>query len=121
MRTGQVISSAQEELAAARAARKWRLLFIAALAILIAGLSIGGNRSLVRIYRMNRTKAELHREIQRLKQGNQDLARKAQSLAAEPDQVESIAREDLGLVKPGEVMYQFGPSKPAPAPRAPTR
>ena len=117
MRTGQVISSAQEELAEARAARKRRLLFIALLAILIAGLSVVGNRSLVKIYRMNRTKTELQRQIERAKQGNQDLARKVQSLANDPDQVESIAREDLGLIKPGEVVYQFGPSRATPAPR----
>jgi cell division protein FtsB len=121
MRAGEVISSAQEELAAARAARKRRLLFIAALAILIAVLSIGGNRSLIRIYRMNKTRAELHREIERVKQGNQGLAGEVHSLTNDPAQVESIAREDLGLVKPGEVVYQFGSAKPTPAPRASPR
>lgn len=121
MRTGQVISSAQEELAQARAARKWRLIFLALLTILIAALSVGGNRSLVRIYQMNKTKAEVHREIERLKQGNQDLAREVQSLASDPGQVESIAREDLGLIKPGEVVYQFGPARSTPVPRAAPR
>ena len=117
MRTGQVISSAQEELAKARAARKRRLIIISLLAIVIAGLSVGGNRSLVRIYRMNKTRAELHRGIERLKQVNQGLARDVQSLTNDPGQVESIAREDLGLVKPGEVVYQFSPTRSAPIPR----
>lgn len=121
MRTGQVISGAQEELARARAARKRRLLFIAMLAILIAALSVGGNRSLVRIYRMNKNKAELHREIERLKQGNQGLTREVQSLTADPGQVESIAREDLGLIKPGEVVYEFGLVRPTPVPRTAPR
>ena len=121
MRTGQVISSAQEELAAARAARKRRLIIISLLAILIAGLSVGGNRSLVRIYRMNRTKTELHQEIERLKQRNEALARKVQSFTHDPGEVEAIAREDLGLIKPGEVVYQFGSSRPAPASRSAPR
>ena len=121
MRTGQVISSAQEELARARVARKRRLIIISLLAILIAGLSVGGNRSLVRIYRMNKTRAELHREIERLKQVNQGLARDVQALANDPGQVESIAREDLGLVKPGEVVYQFTPSRSIPIPRPASR
>ncbi len=118
MRTGQVISGSQEELAEARAARKRRLVFIGLLVILIAALSVGGNRSLVRIYRMTKTKAEVHREIGRLKQANEDLAAEVHSFANDPGQVESIAREDLGLVKPGEVVYQFGLTRSAPpAPR----
>ena len=121
MRAGEVISSAHEELAAARAARKRRFLFIAALAALIAALSIGGNRSLIRIYRMNKTRAEVHREIDRLKQGNQELGKEVQSLTNDPGQVESIAREDLGLIKPGEVVYQFGSAKPTPVPRTAPR
>jgi len=121
MRTGQVISSAQEELAAGRAARKRRVVFITLLAILIAGLSVVGNRSLVRIYRMNKTRAELHREIERLKQVNQDLARGVQSFTADPSQVEAIAREDLGLIRPGEVVYQFNPSRSNQAPRTTRR
>ena len=121
MRTGQVISGVQEELARARAARKRWLLFVALLAILIAALSVGGNRSLVRIYRMNKNKAELHREIERLKQGNQGHAREVQSFTVDPGQVESIAREDLGLIKPGEVVYEFGLVKPTPASRTAPR
>jgi cell division protein FtsB len=117
VRTGQVISSAQEELAAARVARKRRLVFIGLLAILIAALSVGGNRSLVRIYRMNKTRAELHREIERLKQANQELAEGVHSFANDTGQVESIAREDLGLVRPGEVVYQFGLTRSVPVPR----
>ena len=121
MRAGEVISGTQEELTAARAARKRRLLLVAALAILIAALSFGGNRSLIRIYQMNKTRAKLHREIERVKQGNQELATEVQSLTNDPGQVESVAREDLGLVKPGEVVYQFGSAKPTPVPRTNTR
>ena len=121
MRTGQVISSAQEELAAARAARKRRLIIFCLLAILIAAFSVGGNRSLIRIYQMNKTRAELHREIERLKQADEGLARDVQSLTNDPGQVESIAREDLGLVKPGEVVYQFRPSRSIPTPRPAAR
>ncbi len=119
MRTGQVISGAQDELAAARAARKRRLRFIVLLTILIAVLSVGGNRSLVIIYRMTKTRADLHREIERLKQVNRNLARDVQSFSSDPEQVETIAREDLGLVKPGEVVYQF--ARPTPIPRAARR
>ena len=117
MRTGRVISSTQEELAEARVARKRRLILIAVLVMLIAIFSVGGNRSLIRIYQMSKTRAELHRGIGRLKQANQDLVQEVQSFKNDPGRVEAIAREELGLVKPGEVVYQFGLTRQPPAPR----
>lgn len=117
MRTGRVISSAPEELTRSRAARKRRLVLIAMLTALIAILSVGGNRSLVKIYQMSKTRAELHREIGRLKQANQELALEVQSFKNDPGQVEAIAREELGLIKPGEVVYQFGLASPTPTSR----
>lgn len=121
MRTGQVIASAQEELAAARSARKRRLIFVALLAILIAALSVGGNRSLVKIYQMGKIRTELQREIEQLRQRSQELTREIQAFSNDPGRVEAIAREDLGLVKPGEVVYQFGPPRPTPVPSTPPR
>ena len=121
MQTGRVVFSAQEELAEARAARKRRLFFVALLAILIAVFSVGGNRSLVRIYQMGKAKAELYREIARLRQLNQDLASDVQSFTQDPGRVEAVAREELGLVKPGEAVYQFGLGRPTSAPRAAPR
>lgn len=121
MQTGQVIGSAQEELAAARSARKRRLVFVAVLAILIAALSVGGNKSLVKIYQMSKTRSELQQEIKQLKQVNDGLAREIQAFTQNPGQIEAIAREDLGLVKPGEIVYQFGPPRPITVPPAASR
>ena len=121
MQTGRVVFSAQEELAEVRAARKRRLVFVALLAILISVLSMGGNRSLVKIYQMGKAKAELYREMARLKQVNRDPTREVQSFTRDPARVEAIAREELGLVKPGEVVYQFSVGRPTPVPRAAPR
>ena len=122
MRTGQVIASAQEELAAARSARKRRLVFVAAVLVtLIAASSVVGKKSLVKIFQMSKTRTELQQEITRLRQVNEEIAREIQALAHNPSQVEAIAREDLGLVKPGEIVYQFGPQRLTTALPAPSR
>ena len=121
IRTGQGIADAQEELAAAKRARKRRFAFIAVLAILIAALSVVGKKSLLKIYQMNKTKTELRQDITRLRQDNEELARELKTFAHNPGQVEAIAREDLGLVKPGEIVYQFGPPRPTTAPPASSR
>ncbi|MDE2180258.1 MAG: septum formation initiator family protein [candidate division NC10 bacterium] len=114
-RTGQVIAGTQEEIVAARSARKRRLIFVAVLAILIAISSMVGKKSLVKVLQMTKTTTELQQEITRLRQVNEGLTREIQALTNNPGQVEMIAREDLGLVKPGEIVYQFGPPRPTPA------
>ena len=122
MRTGQVIASAQEELAAAKRTRKRRFVFVAVvLAILIAASSVGGKKSLVKIFQMSKTRTELQQEIKRLRQVNEEITREIQTFAHNPSQVEAIAREDLGLVKPGEIVYQFGPQRLTTALPAPSR
>ena len=121
MRTGPVMTSAQEEFAAARSSRKRWLVLLAALAILIAVSSVVGKKSVVKVLRMSKTRTELQQEITRLKQVNEGLTREIQSFANNPSQVEVIAREDLGLVKPGEIVYQFSPPRPTTALPAPSR
>lgn len=121
MRTRQVITGTRQERAAARSVRKRWLVFIAVLATVIAVSSVVGKKSLVKVLQMSKTRTELQRQITRLKQGNEKLTRDIQAFTDNPGQVEAIAREDLGLVKPGEIVYQFGPPRPSSAPPASPR
>ncbi len=85
------------------------LLFCGALTL----LSLFGKRSLVEIYRLTRLSEELRQEITRLQTSNAALSRDILSLRSDPTRVEEIARHDLGMVRPGEIVYEFAPS-PAP-------
>ncbi|NJD67762.1 MAG: septum formation initiator family protein [candidate division NC10 bacterium] len=118
MRTPQGVT---DDIEARRSARKRWLLFIAGLAIVIGVASVVGQKSLVKIVQMNSTRSELQQEIIRLKQVNENLTLEVQPLADNPGQVEAIAREDLGLVKPGEIVYQFRPSGHPAMPPSPSR
>jgi cell division protein FtsB len=91
--------------------RHLRLAIVFLLALVVA--SVMGNRSLLRLYQMHRDRAALEREIDQLTAANATLAEEVRTLRADPARVEAIAREDLGLVKPGELVYEF---RPAPAP-----
>lgn len=121
MRMGPVGANVQGEIAAARNVRKRWLVFLAALAILIAGSSVIGKKSLVKVLQMNNTKAEIEQDITRLREVNERLTREIRSFANNPGRVEAIAREDLGLVKPGEIVYQFGPARPSGGSAPPAR
>ncbi|CBE69535.1 MAG: septum formation initiator family protein [Candidatus Methylomirabilis oxygeniifera] len=113
--TGPVLTGTQEEITAAKSSRKRWLVFLAGLAILIAVASVVGKKSFVKVLQMSKTRTELQQEITRLKQVNEGLTREIRSFANNPSQVEAIAREDLGLVKPGEIVYQFGQPRPSTA------
>jgi len=84
------------------------------LALVLA--SVAGNRGLVRVYRMHQTRAALEREIAQLTASNTALAEEVRGLRTDPGRVEAIAREELGLVKPGELVYGF---RAAPRPSRP--
>jgi cell division protein FtsB len=96
--------------------RHLRLAVLFLLALIVA--SVMGNRSLLRIYQMHRDRAALEREIDQLTATNATLAAEVRTLRTDPAKLEAIAREDLGLVKPGELIYEFrpAPSPPATAP-----
>ena len=90
---------------------RFAIVFLLALVV----VSVVGNRSLLRLYQMHRDRAALEREIDQLATANAALAEEVRGLRADPARVEAIAREELGLVKPGELVYEFRPAAPVPA------
>lgn len=86
------------------------LLFSVLLLVLLTLASLLSEKSLPRLYRLYKERAELQAEIARLKGSIATLERELDSFQKDPDRIEGLAREELGLVKPGEVVYQF--SKP---------
>jgi cell division protein FtsB len=70
-------------------------------------LSLSGDRSLLELYRMARVKADLEQQIEVLKPENALLRQEVDAMRRFPSRAEEIARRDLGLVRPGEIVYQF--------------
>lgn len=70
-------------------------------------LSLLGDRGLLQLYHMERVKAHLEQEIDALTQENAALREEVEAMRQHPSHAEEIARRDLGLVRPGEVVYQF--------------
>jgi cell division protein FtsB len=65
---------------------------------------------------MHRDRATLEREIDQLTAANAAVAEEVRILRTDPARVEAIAREELGLVKPGELVYEFRTAPPPPSP-----
>ncbi|HEX9760052.1 MAG TPA: septum formation initiator family protein [Candidatus Acidoferrales bacterium] len=69
--------------------------------------------------RMQQDMEVLNNEIRELHDENRRLAEEVQSLKTDPKTIERIAREEMGLAKPGELIFKLPPKpdSPKPAPR----
>src|SRR6267143_5302200 len=66
------------------------------------------------ILAMRRTKLEIDRvqsDINRLAKENAELSDEVKSLKTDPHKIESIARDELGLAKPNEVIIKIPQSQ----------
>jgi cell division protein FtsB len=81
-------------------------------ALAVAALAIlgYGGQSLARVWHMKREVETLEREIAGLRADTAELSAAVARLRSDPDSIEKVAREQLGLVKPGERVLKLPPS-----------
>lgn len=77
-------------------------MLLAASVLLANGLF--GERGLLETQRARRVYAAAQDELSRVRQRNAVLREQARRLRDDPSAIEWIARDDLGLVRPGEVL-----------------
>jgi cell division protein FtsB len=98
----------------------WRrhLLKILGLALLALGIhDVFGTHGYLAMRRSQREVEELRGQIEKLNQENQELAEHVKALKTDPDAIEKIAREEMGLARPGEMIFKL-PAEPAAAAEA---
>ncbi|MEW6381003.1 MAG: septum formation initiator family protein [bacterium] len=85
----------------------WRyILLILAVGLLVFS-ALEGRYSLMRIYRFRKQRDQIKRDILQLSEENQALRKEIETLRSDPEYIARIAREDLGLAKPGEIIYRY--------------
>jgi cell division protein FtsB len=67
-----------------------------------------GEMGVVKYYRMKTQYYALTDEIAKLKQDNVRLRKDVDSLKNDPAYLERVARDKLGLARPGEIVYYYG-------------
>ena len=77
-------------------------MLFAACVVLVNGLF--GERGLLETIRARRAYAAADRELARLKSENAALRDQARRLRTDPATIEAVARGQLGLVRPGEIV-----------------
>jgi cell division protein FtsB len=86
-----------------------------ALIALVVG-SLFGDRGILHLMAQRERAVVLARELSTLREENERLARDIAALRADPAAIERIAREELGLARPGETVFLIREPSPA-APR----
>ena len=84
---------------------------------ILLGAAVLGRDGLLSVIVNQRRLEGLRGEVSRLGEDNSLLRKQIRSLRKDLTSIERIAREDLGLVKPGETVYEFIPAEKPPRER----
>ena len=88
------------------------------LMVLLLMDNIFGTHGYLAMRRTQKEIAALKKDLQRLNDENQQLAEQVKALKSDPQLIEKIARDELGLARPGEVIIRI-PQQPANSSAAP--
>lgn len=86
------------------ALEKLILVFLAALCVTLLGLGIFGDNGILTYRELKKNYVEMQNKVNALEEQNKKLTEEIYLLKNDPDYIERIAREELGMIKPGEVI-----------------
>ena len=90
--------------------RSLRLLRTVVLALVAVAFAAYGGQSLTRAWTLKKDVENLEREVGALRAETARLTADVERLGTDPDYIEQIARDKLGLVKPGDRVLKLPPA-----------
>lgn len=101
--------------------------FIAAGLALLLLQDVFGNHGVLAMRRSQQEAREVQKQINQMNEENRQLEAKVKALKTDPQAIERIAREEMGLARPGEYIFKIPPKPgdgstgaPPSQPSAPT-
>jgi cell division protein FtsB len=91
--------------------REHRVLLLAFALSLLLLQDIFGTHGVLAMRRSQREAIQIQQEIKRLDEKNRELQEHVKALKTDPAAIERIAREEMGLARPGELIFKV-PAKP---------
>ena len=95
------------------------MLMVGVVSVLAFAYAIMGNNGYLELRRREAKNQELRLKAEELRRENKEILNEIRALKSDPKAIEKIAREELGMVKPGEVKITTNPERQAPAPARP--
>ncbi|MGA8766628.1 MAG: septum formation initiator family protein [Candidatus Acidiferrales bacterium] len=98
--------------------------FLAGALALLLLQDVFGTHGVLAMRRAQKEAANVKKEIEQINEENRQLQDRVKSLKTDPQAIERIAREEMGLARPGEYIFKTSPrpadaSTPAPHPANP--
>jgi len=90
----------------------WLLYGLASLIILLSLYTMAGEWGVIHLWRLRGEKTKLDEQNYRLQKENDALRQRVFRLRNDNSYLEKLAREELNMVRPGEVIYRFPSSDP---------
>jgi cell division protein FtsB len=88
------------------------LYVLGGLILLLAVVTVLGERGAIHLWRLRGEKSKIDEQNYRLQKENEALRQRVSRIRNDNHYLEKLAREELNLVRPGEVIYRFPKSKP---------
>ena len=92
--------------------RRHLLYVLGGLILLLAVVTVVGERGAIHLWRLRGEKNRIDEQNYRLQKENEALRQRVSRIRNDNHYLEKLAREELNLVRPGEVIYRFPKSKP---------
>lgn len=91
--------------------RQWGSSLFVILLVALLVHDIFGRNGFLDLRRSQQEVERLRRDITQLNEENRRLAERVNALKTDPKLIERIAREEMGLAKPGEYVFRVPPKK----------
>lgn len=92
--------------------QRWVVYLLGCVIILLCFVTIVGERGVFHLWRLIGEKQKLDEQNYRLQKENEALRQRISRLRHDDFYLEKYAREELNLVRPGEIIYRFPVSEP---------
>jgi len=93
----------------------WPLFLLGLLILLLGLVTIVGERGALHLWRLRGEKNQLDEQNYRLQKANEELRQRISRIRNDDRYLEQLAREELNLVRPGEVVYRFPKAESRPS------
>jgi cell division protein FtsB len=95
-----------------RSSRRWVLYLFSSLFVALAVFTALGERGIFHLWHLRAEKKQLQEKNFLLQKENDGLRERVDRIRRDDDYLEKIAREELGLTRPGETVYRSASPDP---------
>ena len=97
---------------------RWPFYLLGSLILLISVVTIVGERGALHLWRLAGEKSRIDEQNYRMQRDNEMLRQKVSRVRHDNHYLEKLAREELNMARPGEVVYRFSKAESRRIPSA---